>query len=49
MKIGLFTDPHYSRRELSEATRRPRLSYEKIGEALRKFREEEKGPETGGY
>ena len=40
MKIGLFTDPHYSRRELSEATRRPRLSYEKIGEALRKFREE---------
>ncbi|MBO4406144.1 MAG: metallophosphoesterase [Clostridia bacterium] len=40
MKIGLFTDPHYSRRELSGATRRPRLSYEKIGEALRAFREE---------
>ena len=40
MKIGLFSDPHYSRRELSGATRRPRLSYEKIGEALRCFREE---------
>lgn len=40
MKIGLFADPHYSTKELIGVTRRPRLSYEKIGEALRVFRDE---------
>ena len=40
MKIGLFTDSHYSTMELINATRRSRLSYEKIGEALKAFREE---------
>ena len=34
MKLGLFTDPHYSRQELTCSTRRPVLSYGKVREAM---------------
>ena len=37
MKIGIFTDSHYSDKELSCKTRRPKLSYEKIKEAMQVF------------
>ncbi len=38
MKIGLFTDPHYSTRETACVTRRPALSYAKTAEAVSAFR-----------
>lgn len=38
MKIGLFTDSHYSSMEVSCRTRRPSLSYGKIREAMEHFR-----------
>lgn len=34
MKLGLFTDPHYSSQKETCTTRRPSLSYDKIREAL---------------
>ena len=37
MKLGLFTDPHYSTKELTCKTRRPSLSYGKIKEAMEHF------------
>ena len=37
MKLGLFTDPHYSTKELACKTRRPSLSYGKIREAMEHF------------
>lgn len=37
MKIGLFTDPHYSDREVTCIDRRPSLSYDKIREAMDAF------------
>jgi len=40
MKIGLFADPHYGKEEVSVTTRHPRLSYEKLGEAMEVFQEE---------
>ena len=40
MKLGLFTDPHYSTKELACKTRRPSLSYGKIGEAMEYFKNE---------
>lgn len=40
MKLGLFTDPHYSTKELTCKTRRPSLSYGKIGEAMEHFARE---------
>lgn len=40
MKIGLFTDSHYSDKEISCKTRRPSLSYHKIGEAMDAFQHE---------
>lgn len=40
MKIGLFTDPHYSTQDVACRTRRPRLSYDKIREAMEHFQRE---------
>ena len=40
MKLGLFTDPHYSTKELACKTRRPLLSYGKIREAMEHFASE---------
>ena len=34
MKLGLFTDPHYSHQERTCTTRRPSLSYGKVREAM---------------
>lgn len=39
MKLGLFTDPHYSTLSASCGTRRPSLSYGKIREAMDAFRD----------
>ena len=38
MKIGLFTDSHYSSMEVTCRTRRPSLSYGKIWEAMEHFK-----------
>ena len=38
MKIGLFTDCHYCKAEYMGPTRRPRLSMEKIKEAMDEFK-----------
>lgn len=40
MKLGLFADPHYCRADRIGSSRRPRLSYGKIQEALEAFRKE---------
>ena len=40
MKLGLFTDPHYSTKELACKTRRPSLSYAKIKDAMEHFANE---------
>ena len=39
MKLGLFTDPHYSSKIMTCRTRRPRRSYGKIKEAMEYFKE----------
>lgn len=39
MRIGLFSDSHYSSQEITNQTRRPRLSYAKIQEAMEHFRD----------
>lgn len=39
MKIGIFTDSHYSSKEISNKTRRPSLSFEKIKQALEAFKD----------
>lgn len=38
MKLGLFTDPHYCSLDVTCRTRRPRLSYDKVSEAMAQFR-----------
>lgn len=38
MKIGIFADSHYSSKEISNRTRRPNLSLEKIRQAMDAFR-----------
>ena len=40
MKVGVFTDSHYSDKEISCKTRRPILSYQKIKDAMEVFRRE---------
>lgn len=39
MKLGLFTDPHTSTKQVSCGTRRPAMSFAKIREAMEAFRD----------
>ena len=41
MKLGLFTDPHYALADRLVNTRRPRLSLDKLKEALAVFQKEQ--------